>query len=95
MKKESGNSIAFLSGVILGATTGAVVSLLLAPESGKNTRKKIYKKGKLALNEIKEKSEEVGRSLEPQVRNVKKEVKERLGELQEGFSEGKGKSAQK
>jgi gas vesicle protein len=38
-------SVAFLTGVIVGATVGAGVALLLAPRSGRSTRRRLLHKG--------------------------------------------------
>ncbi len=35
------NSLKIVAGILVGATAGAVAGLLLAPESGKKTRKKL------------------------------------------------------
>ena len=48
-------------GVLAGLATGAIAGLLFAPAKGKDTRKKIAKKGKKHEKELKEKfSEKLG-----------------------------------
>jgi len=39
-------NVAFLAGVILGATVGAGVALLLAPRSGRSTRRRLLGRGR-------------------------------------------------
>lgn len=39
-------NVAFLAGVILGATVGAGVALLLAPRSGRSTRRQLLRQGR-------------------------------------------------
>ena len=39
------NTLGILSGMLIGALVGAVAILLLAPQSGKDTRTQIQKKG--------------------------------------------------
>jgi len=39
------NTLNILLGMLIGSVAGAVAMLLLAPQSGKNTRKHIQKKG--------------------------------------------------
>ncbi len=39
------NSLGVLGGMLIGALAGAVTMLLLAPQSGKDTRKQIQEKG--------------------------------------------------
>ncbi len=41
----SGNPLKVLAGILVGGLTGAAVMLLLAPQSGKDTRKQIRDKG--------------------------------------------------
>ncbi|HEY4303048.1 MAG TPA: YtxH domain-containing protein [Gemmatimonadaceae bacterium] len=38
-------NVAFLAGVIVGATVGVGVALLLAPQSGRSTRRRLLRKG--------------------------------------------------
>lgn len=60
---------AFLIGFVIGGLTGAVVSLLLAPQSGEETR--VY---------IKERAIELGNEASQTAQTVSKEVESRAGE---------------
>ncbi|MDA0194580.1 MAG: YtxH domain-containing protein [Bacteroidetes bacterium] len=40
-KKSGGTALKVAGGVLAGAAAGALTAVLLAPDSGKNTRKKI------------------------------------------------------
>ena len=41
--------------VLAGIAAGATLGILLAPEKGSNTRKKVYKKGDEYMDDLKEK----------------------------------------
>ena len=43
---SSDRNVAFLAGVIVGATVGAGVALLLAPQSGRSTRRRLMRQGR-------------------------------------------------
>lgn len=43
--KPTNNVLGVLGGVLIGALAGAVTMLLLAPQSGKDTRRQIQEKG--------------------------------------------------
>ncbi len=72
--QRSDSLIAFL----LGAAVGAGVALLLAPQSGAETRKQIA-----------EKTRKLGDELDHRVQGVKEEVKHRSGDLKQALSAGK------
>jgi gas vesicle protein len=63
---------------LLGATVGAGVALLLAPQSGEETRKKIA-----------EKSRRLGDELDHKLQGVKEEVKARSGDIKQAVVAGK------
>ena len=49
------NTSNFLTGVLLGAVTGLAVGILLAPDKGTETQKKLMEKGKDLANSVKDK----------------------------------------
>jgi gas vesicle protein len=53
-KKIMNNTAKIISGVILGTAAGLVTGFLTAPDSGKNTRKKIANKSQDLADEAKE-----------------------------------------
>lgn len=50
-------------GILGGVAAGAVLGLLLAPDSGKNTKKKIFNKGKSFAGEVKEKFDDLYKNI--------------------------------
>jgi gas vesicle protein len=40
---EEGSAVNFLLGLLVGAAAGAAVALLVAPQSGKRTRRQLFK----------------------------------------------------
>lgn len=50
-------------GILGGVAAGAVLGLLLAPDSGKNTKKKIFNKGKRFAGEVKDKFEDLYKNM--------------------------------
>ena len=87
MQKDN-NSLLFLSGVILGAVVGGGMGVLFAPQSGEDTRLELSKRSKKFYKEMRKNAGEVGKKLEPTIREVQKQVGEKLGEVKEGFTEG-------
>jgi len=53
------NKASFLSVLMGGAVIGAAVGLLLAPEKGEDTRKKLREKGQKAYGEAKSRAEAI------------------------------------
>ena len=45
IKYHTNNTLGVLGGMLIGALAGAATALLLAPQSGKDTRKQIQEKG--------------------------------------------------
>lgn len=76
-----------LLGIVLGAAAGAVAGILMAPDSGANTRKKIADSGRDMTNNLKgkwdhlvdgftNKMEEVQEEIEPVVNHVRARANE-------------------
>lgn len=61
-------------GAIAGLATGAILGILFAPEKGTDTRKKIAKKSKESIGDIKAKYEDVIASLSSKLESVKKDA---------------------
>lgn len=79
-----------LLGVLAGVAAGAILGILLAPDKGSETRKKIMKKGEDYADALKDKfdelvdgvSEKLGTAKEEATNNIdeyKKEVKSAIG----------------
>ncbi len=52
------NTAKIIAGVMVGAAAGALTGMLLAPDSGKNTRRKIVTTTNDLVNELKEEVDE-------------------------------------
>lgn len=61
-------------GVIAGLATGAILGTLFAPEKGKDTRKKIAKKSKESVEDMKSKYEDIIASLSSKLESVKNDA---------------------
>lgn len=68
------NSGKVLLGVLAGIATGALLGILMAPDKGSETRKKISKKGESIVDEIKDKFNEFLENLSGKYEKVKEEV---------------------
>ena len=60
-------------GVLAGVAAGAILGILLAPDKGENTRKKIISKGEEFAGDIKEKLVEVLDGLNTKCETAKEE----------------------
>ncbi len=67
--RKGGSFLAFLSGVVVGAFT----AVLLVPESGEETRKRLKETG---LQRLKE--------LEKELHRLREEIRERIAQLRKG-----------
>ncbi len=67
-----------LTGVIVGAAVGAAIGILFAPESGKDTRKKLAQKGADLGDTVREKVNEFGEVLKEKYENIKGDAKDIL-----------------
>lgn len=85
MSNKSDNLLAF----IIGAAVGAVAGVLLAPDSGANTRKKIKDK----MTDLKEKGaeqlEHVEASVREKTQHLRDEAGHRVDALKAAVNEGK------
>lgn len=76
--KISKVALVLVSGLAIGAVTG----LLLAPQKGKDTRKKLLKKGKKYKKEWEEKSED----LKEKASNIKENIVGAAQDVKKRFS---------
>ncbi len=67
---EKGNAI---TGLLAGVAIGAVLGILFAPEKGSETRKKIAKKSKESLGDLKDKYNDALDKLTSKLEKVKNE----------------------
>ncbi len=67
--------------IVLGVLAGAAVGVLLAPDSGKNTRAKLKKEGKDLKNQITEDLKEVKDDLSKAAKSGKDKFKDDLKEF--------------
>ena len=84
MSKES----KFLTGIVIGAIVGAAAGILLAPESGEETRKKIADK----TSELKEDLEAKFKDVSEKIKNLENEA---LTGFKDKFYDVKGKIKEK
>ncbi len=76
-----------LLGVLAGATVGALLGILLAPEKGAVTRKQILQKGEKYTDGLKEKYNQM-------VNNVKEKYENVSAEAEGVFSKNKTRNAE-
>jgi len=75
-KDQSG--LEFLAGILLGAGVGAAAALLLAPQSGHQTREVIRERGL----EVKRRAEDVGEESRQRAKDVAEQARNRAREAQ-------------
>jgi len=68
------NTSKVLLGVLAGAAAGAILGILLAPDKGSETRKKIMKKGEDYADAFKDKLDEVIDGVSERFNGVKDDV---------------------
>jgi gas vesicle protein len=82
----------FLGGVLLGSVAGAGVMLLLAPQSGKKTRKQLLRKGqkvrkqtaktvKHKVEQVQDKANQVSTSIHEQVEDLQERAQDVVDDL--------------
>ena len=85
--QETGNIAkyvwSFLVGLLLGGLTGAVAMLLLAPQSGKETRDQIQQQGIELRDQTVKSVEGMVTQARGKARQITDDVREQAGELQQ------------
>ena len=82
-ENRNGHGSAVLAGVLVGGLTGALTALLLAPQSGKETRSQIQGKVKHVRDRAGEKVEDTLDQIRTRAQQVKLEVGGKASELKE------------
>ena len=72
-----------VTGVLAGAAIGAVFGILLAPDKGSETRKKIAKKGNDLSGSVKDGIGKIGESINNKYQNIKGDAKEMMNDSTE------------
>ena len=87
-----------LLGVVVGLAAGALLGVMLAPDSGANTRKKISKKGQAYADDLKTKFNDFVEGFMEHVESAKDDARamanDIAGKAKSKFSEMKGDAKQ-
>jgi len=79
MNNNNNGTITFLAGLLLGGLVGAAIGMLVAPETGEETRAKLKKEGERVLkNSLKTWNEFEKKELRPAIEKVSDDIKERV-----------------
>jgi gas vesicle protein len=91
----NGSTGSFFKGFVIGGAIGAVTALLLAPQSGEETRTQIQEKG----IELREKAEatyaDVQKSIETQAADLRSKLEELTAKVDESIAQVRGGLSQK
>ena len=79
-----------LTGVIVGATAGAILGILLAPDKGSETRKKIAQKGNDLKGSVKDSISKLGDTISDKYESIKSDAKDMIDKGKEKAGEIKG-----
>ena len=73
-KKNQNNSIAFISGFLLGGAIGALVGMLLAPKSGNQTRSELVDQSEAWRHRAEEMAARVSEKISPTIEGIKSQA---------------------
>jgi gas vesicle protein len=76
-----------LTGILAGAAAGAVLGILLAPDKGSETRKKIAKKGNDLSGSVKDGFTKFGDTVSEKYRNIKGDAKDMMDKAKNAENE--------
>ena len=83
------NSGKLLTGVLIGATAGAILGILFAPDKGSETRDKISKKSSDFKNNVRDKINDLVDGITNQYENAKTDAQDAYAEGKEKFGKAK------
>ena len=78
-----------ITGVLAGAAAGAILGILLAPDKGSETRKKIAKKGNDLSGSVKDGIEKIGDSINNKYQKIKSDANNMMKDGKENGMEFK------
>ena len=81
--QDHGSTMYFFAGLLVGGLAGAVVSLLMAPRSGQETRDQIQQKGIKLRDEAAETANSAIAQVRQKSKQVSTEVGQKVGELKQ------------
>ncbi len=70
-----------VAGAVAGIAAGTILGVLIAPEKGAKTRKKIMKKGNEALAEIKVSADSIVKNISGKIEELKERTAEKATEI--------------
>ncbi len=88
MAKDSGGGLEFVAGLFIGGMLGALLGLLLAPQSGEETRSQLSERGIELRDELQKRAGELQEKM-PAF------VEEQRGRVEEAIVKGKEAAAKK
>ena len=89
MADERGSSAGFLLAFLSGAALGAIAALLLAPQSGRESRKQLRGYARRAEEDLRNLAGEAGKQFEEAVDQGKDYVEAKKSVLREAFEAGR------
>jgi gas vesicle protein len=84
-----------LTGVLAGAAAGAVLGILLAPDKGSETRKKIAKKGNDLSDSVKDGVNKFGETVSEKYKNIKGDARQMMDKTKKEVESNENYNAEK